>query len=267
MIDNLDHLLKSGNPDLVFEKFMAYFREVYAPHYKPMTSDPVTGAGLLNHLAKNRQTLVLVFDDKNFKILYASDNVSEFSGYAPSEFHQKNIRVFFHTLAWEHILFPFQLIKHGYNVLEAFGREAIMKIYCGMKFNRKDGHPLRLLIRQYPLGLDGDGKSEQSVMTLEDVSHLLKGGEYWCRWDAGGLPAKRAFYHSSDSKLIFQDILSDREKEVLAHIMAGQESREIAERLFISVNTVEKHRKNMLARTGARDTTALVQICKMCNIL
>jgi DNA-binding NarL/FixJ family response regulator len=41
------------------------------------------------------------------------------------------------------------------------------------------------------------------------------------------------------------------------------ETKEIAETLFISLNTVDNHRSNMILQTGARDTTALVQLCKM----
>lgn len=43
-------------------------------------------------------------------------------------------------------------------------------------------------------------------------------------------------------------ILTDREKEVLALIQKGLLSKEIAERLCISVNTVSRHRQNILEK-------------------
>jgi DNA-binding CsgD family transcriptional regulator len=42
--------------------------------------------------------------------------------------------------------------------------------------------------------------------------------------------------------------LSDREKEVLQLIAEGITTREIAEKLFISVKTVESHRKNIMMK-------------------
>ena len=45
------------------------------------------------------------------------------------------------------------------------------------------------------------------------------------------------------------------------------DTKEIADRLFISSVTVGNHRSNMIARMGARDTTALVQLAKMANII
>ena len=63
------------------------------------------------------------------------------------------------------------------------------------------------------------------------------------------------------------DILSEREKEILRLIAVGESSKIIADKLYITQNTVEKHRRNMIARTGAKDTTALVHICRRFDII
>ena len=52
--------------------------------------------------------------------------------------------------------------------------------------------------------------------------------------------------------------LSGREKEVLECIATGSTTHEIAEQLFISKNTVETHRKNLLYKLKARNTAELV---------
>lgn len=52
--------------------------------------------------------------------------------------------------------------------------------------------------------------------------------------------------------------LSIREIEVLGLIMQGMTNREIAEKLFVSYETVKSHRKNILEKTGARNTAALI---------
>jgi DNA-binding CsgD family transcriptional regulator len=41
-----------------------------------------------------------------------------------------------------------------------------------------------------------------------------------------------------------------REAEVLAHLAAGRSNRDIAEVLFVSVRTVEKHVERILLKTG-----------------
>ena len=52
--------------------------------------------------------------------------------------------------------------------------------------------------------------------------------------------------------------LSIREIEVLSLIMLGHTTQEIADKFFISYETVKSHRKNILEKTGAKNTAALI---------
>lgn len=52
--------------------------------------------------------------------------------------------------------------------------------------------------------------------------------------------------------------LSTREIEILGLIMCGHTNHQIAEKLFISFETVRSHRKNILEKTGAPNTAALI---------
>lgn len=54
--------------------------------------------------------------------------------------------------------------------------------------------------------------------------------------------------------------LSRREREVLELILKEMTTQEIADALFISVNTVETHRASLLTKTGARNIAGLVKI-------
>src|SRR5665647_449542 len=52
--------------------------------------------------------------------------------------------------------------------------------------------------------------------------------------------------------------LSKREKEILLKICEGLSNHEIADSLFISKRTVDKHRANLLAKTGSKNTASLI---------
>lgn len=54
-------------------------------------------------------------------------------------------------------------------------------------------------------------------------------------------------------------VLTRREKEVLELIAEGLTNSEIAGKLFISVTTVDTHRKNLLAKFDARNIAALIK--------
>ena len=54
-------------------------------------------------------------------------------------------------------------------------------------------------------------------------------------------------------------VLTKREREILSHIAQGLSSREIAERLFLSVSTVNTHRANLMQKLDIHDTATLVR--------
>ncbi|MBN9381043.1 MAG: response regulator transcription factor [Chitinophagaceae bacterium] len=62
-------------------------------------------------------------------------------------------------------------------------------------------------------------------------------------------------------------VLTRREKEVLELIADGMTNIEIAQKLFISVTTVDTHRKNLLAKLEARNTASLVRIATQLHLI
>jgi len=62
-------------------------------------------------------------------------------------------------------------------------------------------------------------------------------------------------------------VLTRREKEVLELIADGMTNIEIAQKLFISVTTVDTHRKNLLAKLKAKNTASLVRIAAQLQLI
>ena len=56
--------------------------------------------------------------------------------------------------------------------------------------------------------------------------------------------------------------ITPREHEILTHIAAGLSTREIAEKLFVSENTVKTHSSRLFDKLNARRRTQAVQIAK-----
>jgi DNA-binding NarL/FixJ family response regulator len=53
--------------------------------------------------------------------------------------------------------------------------------------------------------------------------------------------------------------ITEREKDVLKLLVKEFTTQEIADKLFISVNTVETHRKNLISKLGVRNLAGLVK--------
>jgi DNA-binding NarL/FixJ family response regulator len=65
---------------------------------------------------------------------------------------------------------------------------------------------------------------------------------------------------SSPGKIIGEKVpLTSRELDILELILQEFTNQEIADKLFISVRTVDAHRRNLLEKTGARNTAGLVK--------
>jgi DNA-binding CsgD family transcriptional regulator len=61
--------------------------------------------------------------------------------------------------------------------------------------------------------------------------------------------------------------LSEREIKIIRLLCQELSNREISEKLFISIHTVEKHRENIMKKTGARNLAGITKYAIEYNIV
>ncbi len=88
----------------------------------------------------------------------------------------------------------------------------------------------------------------------EAITTVYKGGNYF---------SQELLYHvirkiKSRENEVKSSSLSKREKEILLKICEGLSNHEIADALFISKRTVDKHRANLLSKTNSKNTASLI---------
>ena len=64
-----------------------------------------------------------------------------------------------------------------------------------------------------------------------------------------------------------QPLLTKREKEILLLITEGLTNIQIGEKLFISIDTVESHRKNLYSKLGVKNTAMLMRYAIENNLM
>lgn len=107
------------------------------------------------------------------------------------------------------------------------------------------------------LGVDVDGiilKSMDSSEIILAMKSVLSGEKYYCQYVENIIRAgKRSDAGPSDN-------LTPRELDVLKAISEGKNTQEIARSLFLSVNTVETHRRRMMEKLKAKNVADLIMV-------
>ena len=85
---------------------------------------------------------------------------------------------------------------------------------------------------------------------MEAIHTVLKNKTYFSR------EAAQTMRKDESIKIV----LTRREKEVLELIAEGMTNNEIAQQLFVSVTTVDTHRKNLLSKFEARNIASLIKM-------
>jgi len=97
-------------------------------------------------------------------------------------------------------------------------------------------------------------KESASAELVGAVRKVLAGGRYVSNW----LAEKLATYLANDNQKPAQELLSDREFQVLRLIASGKIVSEIARELSLSVKTISTYRTRILEKMGLRNNAELM---------
>jgi DNA-binding CsgD family transcriptional regulator len=256
-----------------YEELHAKFVEDYLKTGEEPSERYSQLGAIVNELSKNEHNLKTLFDNVNSKFIAISESFEGMTGYTQADIKRYGIALYLKVFALDHFFAPVIMSKWGFKVIKLMetaqdvNYSDLRMTLCGFKVKRKNGDLRRAMMRFIPLEMGEKGAVKVYLITGDDVTHLIKSDNYWGRITYGKDPRYTFHYESTIKKTINKDILSGREIEVLKLISEGMESKEIGKQLFMSPHTVDNHRRNAIAQTGAKDTTALVQICRMCGIL
>ena len=149
--------------------------------------------------------------------------------------------------------------------------------------NREDDRLRALVLRA--LVQESNGNHETALDALENALELAEPGEF-LRLFADEGPVMKRLVHEAQGRGKFpeytgrilaafstekiqrsQDLLSDREREVLLLLAGGLSNQGIAERLFVSLHTVKVHVRNIFAKLDTPSRTSAVAVARSLGLL
>lgn len=172
-------------------------------------------------------------------------------------------------------------VSNGEELLEELQKDRYDIVLLDISMPRMDGFEaaerMRTLYPQLPvitISMFGEEEYYFKMVGLGVKGFLLKNSDFDEVYNALCIVANGGTYFSqelllnlvnnfqsstaTDTPAEDDSSLSEREKEILLLICKGYSNQEIGEKLFISKRTVDKHRANILSKTGCKNTANLV---------
>lgn len=134
-------------------------------------------------------------------------------------------------------------------------RKERMIISSHYKTRNASGGYVDILYQLCLLYTESPHKTVYSIQVCTDVSKMLS-DQYGYHYYLGDDISQ--FRYPDSELLMTGNVFSKREFEIIKCIAEGMDSKEIADKLFVSVHTVNTHRRNILGKTMKRNTHELV---------
>ncbi|MGZ3871462.1 MAG: LuxR C-terminal-related transcriptional regulator [Mucilaginibacter sp.] len=198
-----------------------------------------------------------IFNFKNLAFDLLSPQVESILGYSPSEVTVPFFMDCIHPedkpwfLAFETMTAEF-LSKLPVSKLMKY------KVRYDFRVKKKNGDYIRVLHQVAVVEHDENGGIIRTLGVHTNITHLKKDGTP--KMSIIGLDGEPSYLDIQVKNNLIENkkILTRREKEILKLLMEGKLSKEISDILYISKQTVDTHRKNMLRRNHINNTGELI---------
>jgi DNA-binding CsgD family transcriptional regulator len=213
----------------------------------------------LLHIFQVGDYYYFIFNLPGSAIQYASPEVKTVLGYDPA---QISTGFFLDKIHPED---QHWFLNYEQKTAEFFLTLPLDKIYkyktrYDYRVRQANGNYLRILQQIAILNHSENGAVLNSLIVHTDISHLKQEGRPVLSFiGMEGEPS----YIDVDVEKAFKpsaEVVTRREKSIIRLLIEGQSSKAIAEQLFLSKQTIDTHRKNMLKKFNVKNTNELVAL-------
>lgn len=199
----------------------------------------------------------LIFNLATSTIEYVQDNVTKVLGCSPEKFTTEYSIENIHP---DDIPFFLNIENTAMKFFSQFSPEKLMKykIRYDYRIKHTNGKYVRILQQIYTIQTSPEGGALRVLDIHTDITHLKPTGRPVLSFI--GLDGEPS-YIDVEIQTAFKpskEILTKREKEILRNLIDGHNSKSLSDKLFLSVETINTHRRNILRKTKTKNTTEVI---------
>lgn len=198
-----------------------------------------------------------VFVPKLCKVEEVSGGINRVLNYAPEDF---TARLFLKSIHPEDLMNLVDFEEEVYQFQKTLPLQKLTKykIRYNFRLKSREGNYMEVLHQSLPVQVNSRGEVVRNLVIHTDISsiksvHDMKLSFIGLEGEPSYLNVIPETQERKEDKL-----LSCRETEIVNLLIQGFNSREIAEKLFISPATVSTHRKNIHAKAGTSSVVELM---------
>ncbi len=219
---------------------------------------------ILERLAKIGNSAVSVFDLYKKQHVFHSFNIGTILGFEDREVGERFLDSKIHPTDYT------TLVRNGIRLLKFFenipiNEKADYKLICEFRILNSDNNYIRVIEQHQALEVTSNG-SLWLALSILDLSPNQKNINEGLTYELLNFRTGKIipFIKANEETNI---ILTKREKEVLKLVKAGFLSKEISDKLIISLHTVNTHRQRVLEKLGVANSMEAVMLASRLGLI
>jgi DNA-binding CsgD family transcriptional regulator len=240
---------------LILEEYKKYVRSLNFDPDLDKYKEELLNLELLKRYALLNLQFIYVVDITDFSLPFISDGVTDILGYQKEELGYDEIAYWLIHPDERDLVCQKNLkaLQWGYKNNAIKPNTTCFSL--NYQLRRKDGEYIKVLRQSSIHSVDNFGQVVHFISVISTLSLINHNKDL------------TEFVQKEINKGKNGFNLSDREIEIVRLLSQGKTSREIADELYLSIYTIENHRKNMLRKNNLKNSSELINKCKESGLI
>jgi DNA-binding CsgD family transcriptional regulator len=202
-----------------------------------------------------------IVDYRTNEYLYVADSCKKVLGFDKQDFYDEGRKLSVSRIHPEDLkIYSSEIFKEFIKKSNSISKEDLpfCRFSLSLRYQRKDGVYIKGLQQFVILETTDEGFPVIALGIMSDITAFVHSDKVVfsilkCK------DGETTTLFTSENKMRTIGTISIREQEVLVGLLNGLTSKALSEKLFLSLHTINAHRRNLLRKTNSKNTFELIE--------